>query len=107
MLRVLVSGLLKDNKVVGVDRLGECHGRRQLLILGVSSVDRNTLGTTLLHLGNVIYIEGSTDGESSCIWVREVIIIMDKDILEKIALRGYSVYRLSRGSKPVVVGHSR
>jgi hypothetical protein len=51
-------------------------------------VDRNTLGTTLLHLGNVIYIEGSTDGESSCIWVREVIIVMDKDILEKIALRG-------------------
>jgi len=71
MLRFMVLDLLEDNKVVGVDRLGECHDRRQLLILGVSSMDKNTLGTTLLHLGNVIYVRGSIDGASSCIWVRE------------------------------------
>jgi hypothetical protein len=35
MLRFLVLDLLKDNIVVGVNRLKECQSRRQVLILSV------------------------------------------------------------------------
>jgi len=90
LFKVLVLDLLEVRRAVKMDpnRLEGCQSRGQLFILYVYSVDKSILEIIPLHQGSFIYVKESIDGGIFHIWARDVVIVMDMDMLERIALGG-------------------